>query len=206
MITFERKLWHQGYQYIAGVDEAGRGPLAGPVVAAAVVFPQNQREQYGITDSKMLSEKKRLALIPIIWQHALDIGIGIVYHDEIDQIGILNATYRAMSMAVVNLSFVPHYVLVDGMGTPKLSIPCDPIVKGDRKSLSIAAASIIAKVTRDDLMSRYHQCYPEYNFIQHKGYPTPGHVNAIRQHGLSPIHRRSFHPKALNQMSHAQVN
>lgn len=200
LLRFERDLWRQGLESIAGVDEAGRGPLAGPVVAAAVVFPPYLQETFGIQDSKRLSAKKRSKIFTIIYDKALAVGVGIVEHDVIDQVNILNATLQAMKQALAAITFPLDYVLIDGNIAPKIVWPCQTIVKGDSLSLSIAAASIIAKVTRDDLMMQWHEKYPVYNFARHKGYPTRFHIEAIRRHGLSPIHRRSFHPKALRDL------
>jgi ribonuclease HII len=197
---YEQQLWQQHFSAIAGVDEAGRGPLAGPVVAAAVIFPQHHSTIPGINDSKQLSEKKRDFLFDVVCQHAVSFGIGVVDHHEIDHLNILQATYKAMSIAVENCHIPPDYVLVDGRGLPRLAMPAQAIIKGDAKSLSIAAASILAKVTRDRLMVELHGHYPEYGFQQHKGYPTKKHIQAIRKHGLSPVHRRSFRPKQLEDM------
>ena len=197
LLEYERTLWQSGFAAIAGVDEAGRGPLAGPVVAAAVIFPKGRSEIFGIFDSKMLSEKSRNSMFGVIKDEALSYGIGIVDHIDIDSLNILQATYKAMSLAIENCAMEPDYVLVDGRGLPPLTIPAQAIVKGDTKSMSIAAASILAKVTRDRLMVVLHDRYPEYGFQQHKGYPTKRHIQAIRTFGLSPVHRRSFRPKQL---------
>jgi ribonuclease HII len=188
---FERQAAGQGFGRVAGLDEAGRGPLAGPVVAAAVILPGDFPE-CGLTDSKKLPPKKRDELYERIYADAVSVGIGIVDAVEIDRINILRASLLAMAMAVDNLSPQPECLLVDG----PFSIPCSlfqrPIPKGDALSISIAAASIVAKVSRDRLMQRYHQDYPEFDFARHKGYPTAAHKAAIRAHGCSPIHRRSF--------------
>jgi ribonuclease HII len=197
LLHHERQQWQNGRQIVAGVDEAGRGPLAGPVVAAAVVFPPSLSDTFGINDSKKLSPKNRERLKPLIEDIALAIGVGIVDHIDIDRINILQATYKAMQIAVQQLSFMPDFVLIDGRGIPDLEMPCESIIKGDSKSVSIAAASIIAKVTRDHIMIDMHEKYPHYGFTQHKGYGTKKHIQAIREHGLSPIHRRSFRPRAL---------
>jgi len=197
LLKFERALWKKGYCCIAGIDEAGRGPLAGPVVAAAVIFPQNQRIIPQINDSKKLSPQKRLIAKKIIEKTALGVGIGIVSQTVIDEINILQATYRAMQDAVANLHIAPDYALVDGRKGISLDMPFECLVKGDARSMSIAAASIIAKVTRDEIMIDYEKEYPGYGFARHKGYPTKMHVEAIRNAGLSPIHRRSFRPKQL---------
>jgi len=197
LLKFERALWKKGYRCIAGIDEAGRGPLAGPVVAAAVVFPRNQRLIPQINDSKKLSPQKRLIAKKIIEKTALAIGVGIIPQSIIDEINILQATYCAMKDAVFNLNIAPDYTLVDGRKGISLEMPFECLVKGDARSMSIAAASIIAKVTRDQIMIDYEKMYPGYGFAQHKGYPTKMHVEAIRNAGLTPIHRRSFRPKQL---------
>ncbi|NIA30553.1 MAG: ribonuclease HII [Actinobacteria bacterium] len=197
LLKFERTLWKKGYCCIAGIDEAGRGPLAGPVVAAAVIFPRNQRLIPQINDSKKLSEKKRLIAKKIIEKKALAIGVGIIPQSIIDEINILQATYCAMKDAVSNMNMAPDYALVDGRKGITLDMPFECLVKGDARSMSIAAASIIAKVTRDQIMIDYEKMYPGYGFAQHKGYPTKMHIEAIRNAGLTPIHRKSFRPKQL---------
>jgi len=193
---FEKQARQDGYLHIAGVDEAGRGPLAGPVVAAAVVVPSSFSVE-GVTDSKKLSEKKRSRLYDLIFSHADGVGVGIADEKEIDHLNILRASLLAMARAVESLPAVPDHLLIDGtFRIPEDHIPADvpqkAIPKGDAKSISIAAASIIAKVTRDRLMERYHREYPEYGFNRHKGYPTRAHREAIQKHGVSAIHRRSF--------------
>lgn len=198
MLAFEQKYWTQGIQYIAGVDEAGRGPLAGPVVAAAVIFGQ-QTLIDGVNDSKKLTEKKREALFHIIHEKALAVGIGIVGHEVIDRINILQASFLAMNKAVDLLKVPPQQLLVDGNFFRHERYPVENIVKGDSLSHSIAAASIIAKVTRDALMMDLHEQYPQYGFAQHKGYGTKSHIDAIRRYGYSPIHRRSFHVGSLEE-------
>ena len=200
LLQFERDLWRRGLTAVAGVDEAGRGPLAGPVVAAAVVFSPNLQETFGIQDSKRLSAKRRDALFTVIYKKALAVGIGVVEHDVIDQVNILNAALQAMRQALAAIKLPLDFVLIDGNVAPKVQWPCQTIVKGDALSVSIAAASIIAKVTRDDMMMQWHEKYPAYNFARNKGYPTRYHIEAIRRHGLSPIHRASFHPKALRDL------
>ncbi len=197
MLTMESDLWRQGFLHVAGVDEAGRGPLAGPVVAAAVIFPPYIHETYGIQDSKALSSKRRRELVHVIRAHALAVGLGIVEHDVIDRINILQATLVAMRLALTQIPLPIDYVLVDGNRAPLFDRPCRTVIKGDSRSLSIAAASIIAKVARDDLMLQWHEKFPQYSFDRHKGYPTAAHLEAVRRYGLSPIHRRSFHPKKL---------
>lgn len=188
---FENKARQSGWMRIAGVDEAGRGPLAGPVVSAAVILPFSFSVS-GVTDSKKISPKKRQALFQQIYEHADAIGIGIVDSCEIDRTDILKASLLSMVMAVNNLSPLPEHVLIDGIFGLPFSLSQEPIPKGDALSISIAAASIIAKVTRDSLMARYHEDYPDYGFAIHKGYPTPFHKEAIRIYGCSPIHRKSF--------------
>jgi ribonuclease HII len=191
LLSYERPIWMSGLQYIAGVDEAGRGPLAGPVVAAAVIFEPGVIIP-GVDDSKKLSPSQREELFPLISARSQAIGIGIMDEQVIDQINILQATYRAMKEAISNLRVSPQHVLVDGRRIPNLSLPQTAIVGGDAKSYSIAAASIIAKVTRDRLMVAYDQQFPQYGFAQHKGYPTRKHIQAIIRHGYCPIHRTSF--------------
>ena len=200
MLSFEQDLWQQGYQFVAGVDEAGRGPLAGPVVAAAVVFPQHLAQTWGICDSKELTHEQRAELVPIIEQNALAMGVGVVEHIDIDRLNILQATYKAMQMAIEQLAHIPEFTLVDGNGLPSLSMPCRAIIKGDSLSLSIAAASIIAKETRDRIMIDWHATFPDYGFDSHKGYATPQHIQAIRTFGFCPIHRRSFRIKELEHL------
>ena len=196
MWEFEHETQRNGYQYIAGIDEAGRGPLAGPVVSAAVILPPGFARQ-GVTDSKKLSEKRRETLFPLIMAQALAVGIGMADHKEIDRINILAASLLSMKRAVQNLAvgpkrLLPDYLLVDGKFTIDMDLPQQAIVKGDSRSISIAAASIIAKVTRDRYMAKLHQTYPLYNFIQHKGYPTKAHKQAIIEHGPCPFHRTTF--------------
>ena len=176
---------------VAGIDEAGRGPLAGPVVAAAVILDPEQ-EIFYINDSKKLSEHKREELYPEILEKSLAHGIGIVGADEIDEINILQATYKAMRLAVRQLALRPGILLVDAVTIPDLPFRQIPIIKGDAKSLSIGAASILAKVTRDRLMREMDRLYPEYGFAVHKGYGTAAHIEALRKYGPCPIHRRSF--------------
>lgn len=205
-LKIEERYWCKGLRHVAGTDEAGRGPLAGPVVAAAVIF---DREVYleGVTDSKRLSERQRRLIWPLIKSKALTYGIGIVDESEIDRINILNASLKAMRIAVDSLSLNPEVILVDGNRPPyprTHSVPQECIVKGDLKSFTIAAASILAKVTRDRIMFAYHRKNGQYNFAQNKGYPTPEHLQCIRDHGLSPVHRSSFCRRILAEM-HAGV-
>jgi ribonuclease HII len=189
--SFEKKAFQKGFSKIAGIDEAGRGPLAGPVVSAAVILPVSFRVP-GVTDSKKLTPKKRYYLYEKIYDKAVSIGIGIIDSIEIDRINILQAALTAMAAAVENLAPQPDCLLIDGTFPLSSPLPQEAIPKGDALSISIAAASIIAKVTRDSLMERYHQDYPQFGFSKHKGYPTPAHKQAIRQFGCCPIHRKSF--------------
>jgi ribonuclease HII len=190
LADFDRSVRSEGFKRIAGVDEAGRGPLAGPVVAAAVVLPENITIK-GINDSKKLSPARREELFQEIL-HLAEVGIGYVCPDEIDTVNILNASLKAMERALRVLTPPPDIVLVDGPYKVKLDCCQRGIVGGDAKSLSIAAASIVAKVFRDRLMSFYHRIYPAYGFNQHKGYPTKYHIEALAKFGPSPIHRKSF--------------
>jgi ribonuclease HII len=182
-----------GYRRIAGIDEAGRGPLAGPVVAAAVVLPTRCRLS-GVDDSKQLSEGERDRLYDAILNQAVGMGIGSADVDEIDRLNILEATRLAMRRAIDQLAPPPDYLLIDAVTLPGISISVRPIIKGDSLSLSIAAASIIAKVTRDRLMAKYHDMFPEYDFLSHKGYGTTGHLQRLARHGPCSIHRRTFTP------------
>ncbi|MCI0706971.1 MAG: ribonuclease HII [Ignavibacteriae bacterium] len=193
-LTAERTYWQRGIEYLAGVDEAGRGPLAGPVVAAAVIFPKDVFID-GVDDSKKLSEKKREALEVEIRRQAVSIGVGIVEHDVIDRINIYQASILAMRKALDALDIRPQFVAVDGNSFTHDALPYENIIDGDAKVFTIAAASIIAKVTRDKMMLDYHAQYPAYGFAKHKGYGTKQHREAIKEHGLCDIHRRSFHVK-----------
>ena len=177
--------------FIAGVDEVGRGPLAGPVVAAAVILPADY-EITGLNDSKKLSEKRREAMNEIIKSEAVSFGIGLIGQETIDEINILQATYEAMRLALGQLSPVPDMILVDAVTIPGIETRQLPIVKGDAKSASIAAASIIAKVYRDHLMIEYDRIYPQYGFARNKGYGTKEHINALKEFGPTPLHRKSF--------------
>lgn len=190
---FEQEARRCGYRRIAGIDEAGRGPLAGPVVAAAVILPVHARLA-GVDDSKQLSEAERERLYPAILDQAVGVGIGLADAGEIDSLNILEATRLAMRRAIDNLTPAPDYLLIDAVTLPAVRIPLRPIVKGDALSLSIAAASIIAKVTRDHLMSAYHATFPQYNFLSHKGYGTAEHLQMLAQFGPCSIHRRTFAP------------
>jgi len=197
MNTFEKIAYQEGYQFIAGIDEAGRGPLAGPVVAAAVIFPPDYVNAE-INDSKQLSVRKREELYEVIRNEAVAIGTGVVDADVIDQLNILRATLQAMREAVLELSTSPDFLLIDGLHCIPLLTPQKSLVKGDARSLSIAAASIIAKVSRDRIMEIYHRQFPQYNFRQNKGYGTKEHCSAIKQFGMCKIHRKSFHVKQSN--------
>ena len=189
--SFEKKSIKKGFSRVAGIDEAGRGPLAGPVVSAAVILPSSFPVS-DVKDSKKLTPRKRADLYEKIYEHAISIGIGRVDSIEIDRINILKASLMSMAMSVDNLNPQPDYLLIDGKFKIQSVLPQEPIVKGDSLSISIAAASIVAKVTRDRLMERYHIDYPEFGFARHKGYPTKAHKEAIREFGPCPIHRRSF--------------
>lgn len=192
-IENEAKL--NGFKLVCGVDEAGRGPLAGPVCAAAVILPEDV-EIEGLNDSKKLTEKKREALLPIIKEKAIAWSVAFASVDEIEDVNILNATYLAMNRAIEGLSVKPDYALIDGNRVPDgITVPCETVIKGDALSCSIAAASIIAKVTRDRLMDEYDKEYPQYGFIKHKGYGTAAHYKAVNEFGLCPIHRPSFFKK-----------
>jgi len=188
---YEDFLYSKGCKYIAGIDEVGRGPLAGPVVTCAVILPKDCIIM-GINDSKKLSEKKREELCKEIKQKALAISLAMSNVNTIDTINILQATLKAMQKSVNNLSIEPEHVLVDAVRIPDISMGQTDIIKGDENSISIAAASIVAKVTRDHMMEEFHQLYPKYCFDKNKGYGTPEHIEAIKKHGLCPIHRRTF--------------
>ena len=190
---FEQEARRCGYRQIAGIDEAGRGPLAGPVVAAAVILPVRCRLP-GVDDSKQLSESDRERLYSVILGKAVGVGIGSAGSSEIDSLNILEATRLAMRRAVENLVPAPDYLLIDALPLPGVSVPARPIIKGDRLSVSIAAASIIAKVTRDRLMVAYHEAFPEYNFLKHKGYGTAEHLERLARFGPCAIHRQTFDP------------
>ncbi len=189
--AFEKTLSEEGFSKIAGIDEAGRGPLAGPVVSAAVILPHDF-DTNGVIDSKKLTGRRRRQLYEHIYAHATTVGIGIVDAPEIDRINILQATKLSMAMAVANLTPRPDHLIIDGNFTISSSLPQKPIVKGDSRSVSIAAASIVAKESRDVLMCRYHEDYPLFGFHRHKGYPTKAHKAAIAEHGPCIIHRRTF--------------
>ncbi|MDO5540021.1 MAG: ribonuclease HII [Eubacteriales bacterium] len=189
MLSYERA--YAEYSYICGIDEAGRGPLAGPVVAGAVVLPKGCTIRY-LNDSKQLSEKKREELFDEIMEKAVAAGIGMASPARIDEINILQATYEAMRQAIDKLGVKPDILLNDAVTIPGIEIRQVPIIKGDAKSLSIAAASVVAKVTRDRLMAEYDKIMPEYGFAGHKGYGSSAHIEAIKKYGASPIHRKTF--------------
>ena len=191
MWEIERQYFAEGIRLICGVDEAGRGPLAGPVCAAAVILPPNM-EIPGLNDSKKLSDKRRRELYPIIMEKAVAYGIGFANHTEIDEINILQATYLAMERAISQLSVKPELALIDGNRAKDFGIPVQTVVHGDSLSASIAAASILAKVTRDDIMLQMAEEYPQYSFEVHKGYGTKAHYQALSSYGPSPIHRMTF--------------
>lgn len=194
--AYETSARADGFSVICGIDEAGRGPLCGPVCAAAVILPADC-EIEGLNDSKKLSEKKREALFDIIRETAVSYGIAMATAQEIDEINILQATFLAMRRAVAALSVAPDCALIDGNGKPGLSMEQRTIIKGDSKSVSVAAASVLAKVTRDRYMKAMDEQYPQYAFAQHKGYGTKLHYERIEQYGLCPEHRRTFLKKIL---------
>jgi len=192
----EERLWEAGYKLVAGVDEVGRGPLAGPVVAAAVILSSTSRPAwlYQLKDSKKLTARRRESLFASIQRDAVAIGVGIVSAATIDAVGIVKATDLAMCAAVQGLTPPPDFLLVDGICLPDLPIQGQSIIRGDNLSRSIAAASIVAKVKRDKLMTKYDSLHPGYGFARHKGYPTAQHLTSLQRYGCSPIHRRSFSP------------
>ena len=190
---FELEAYRCGYRWVAGVDEAGRGPLAGPVVAAAVILPRCCRLP-GLNDSKQLPELQRARMYDVIWERAVGVGVGVASAEEIDASNILEATRLAMGRAIQGLNPQPHCLLLDALTLPSTPLPQRPIVKGDQLSMSVAAASIVAKVTRDRLMADYHKMYPVYNFIAHKGYPTSEHLYLLFRHGPCMLHRHTFRP------------
>ncbi len=194
MLRYERKAYQGGAKIVAGIDEAGRGPLAGPVLAAAVILPRNFRHKT-LTDSKQLTPEQRETIFSELTSNpAISWAVGVSEVEHIDRFNILRATWRAMQAALDGLPVKPDHVLIDGLPVPVIKIPQTAIVDGDCKSFSIAAASVIAKVTRDRLMVKLHEQFPHYNFARHKGYATPEHLAAIGQHGPSPVHRKSFAP------------
>lgn len=191
MWQIEQSFFDKGVKLICGVDEAGRGPLAGPVCAAAVILPANI-EIPGLNDSKKLSDKRRRELYPIIMEQAIAYGIGLADHREIDEINILQATFLAMDRAIQSLKIKPELALIDGNRAKDFGVPVKTIIHGDSLSASIAAASVLAKVTRDDIMLKMAQEYPQYGFEIHKGYGTKAHYEALQNHGPCPIHRMTF--------------
>ena len=197
-LRYENEVKNKGFRYVCGVDEAGRGPLAGPVCAAAVILHDNQIIE-GVNDSKKLSEKKREELFDVIKEQALAYSIAFATVEEIEEMNILNATMLAMKRAVEGLEVKADYALIDGNRLPPLNIPCEYVIKGDAKSMSIAAASILAKVSRDRLCYEYAQNYPQYGFDKHKGYGTKVHKEALLEYGPCEIHRMSFLKKILKK-------
>ena len=192
MSRYERMLQAKGYRFLAGVDEAGRGPLAGPVVAVACIIPPTVQIK-GIKDSKVLTPEARKTLFRQIVSQTI-VGVGVVGEQEIDQINILQASLLAMKKAVLALSITPDFILVDGTFPIDVPVPQKPVIDGDARLVSIGAASIVAKVTRDEIMKDYDIEYPNYGFKDHKGYATPAHIAALETHGPCPIHRMSFRP------------
>lgn len=194
----EETLYHQGKKYICGIDEAGRGPLAGPVVVASVIMPQDSMIE-GVNDSKKVSEKKREVLYDQIQKQAVSVSVGIIDQKRIDEINILNATKEGLTRSIQELSIKPDLILVDALThIDTCGIYYQSIIKGDAKCYSIAAASIIAKVTRDRIMRQWDEIYPQYGFAKHKGYGTANHIMAIKEYGLCPIHRISFTKNFIN--------
>ncbi len=188
----DEEIYNNGAKYICGIDEAGRGPLAGPVVVASVIMPRDSMIE-GVNDSKKISEKKRERVYEQIIKEAISYSVGIIDESKIDEINILQATKEGLTESIKELKIVPDIILVDALrGINTCNIPYKSIIKGDATSYSIAAASIIAKVTRDRLMVKYDEMYPEYGFAKHKGYGTAKHIEAIKEYGICPIHRRSF--------------
>ena len=188
----DKSYFKEGYNYICGIDEAGRGPLAGPVVVAAVIMPKDSMIE-GVNDSKKVSEKKREKLYELIIEEAISYSVGIVDQNEIDRINILNATKAGLTEAVRTLKVKPELILVDALtNIDTCGVPYKSIIKGDAKSYSIAAASIIAKVTRDRIMRQWDEIYPQYGFAKHKGYGTAEHIKALKEYGPCPLHRESF--------------
>ena len=188
----DEEIYNNGAKYICGIDEAGRGPLAGPVVVASVIMPRDSMIE-GVNDSKKISEKKRERVYEQIIKEAISYSVGIIDESKIDEINILQATKEGLTESIKELKVVPDIILVDALrGINTCNIPYKSIIKGDATSYSIAAASIIAKVTRDRLMVKYDEMYPEYGFAKHKGYGTAKHIEAIKEYGICPIHRRSF--------------
>ena len=195
--SMEKELYNKGFKYICGIDEAGRGPLAGPVVVAGVIMPKDSMIE-GVNDSKKVSEKKREKLYDMILEEAISYSVAIIGQDVIDEINILNATKQGVTKVVEELDVKPNLILVDALTHINTKgIPYDSIIKGDAKCYNIAAASIIAKVTRDRIMREWDEIYPQYGFINHKGYGTAKHIEAIKEYGPCPIHRRTFIKKFI---------
>lgn len=189
---YECELRIKGYKYICGIDEAGRGPLAGPVVVASVIMPENSMIE-GVNDSKKVSEKKREKLYDLILSEAISYGVGIIGQDEIDEINILNATKKGLTISLQELTQKPDLIIVDALNNiDTLGTKYESIIKGDAKCYSIAAASIIAKVTRDRIMREWDKVYPQYGFVAHKGYGTVAHIKALKEYGACPLHRKTF--------------
>ena len=193
LLAYEKELYQEGYTFICGTDEAGRGPLAGPVVAAAVILPKNYTLE-GLNDSKKLTEKKREKFFPIIKKDAISYGIGIVDAKTIDEINIYEASRLAMKKAIWDMKVKPEYVLTDAMPIHDLDVPVKPIIHGDALSLTIAAASVLAKVTRDHIMLELDRKYPEYEFAKHKGYPTKRHLELVKKYGPNKEYRFTYKP------------
>lgn len=194
----ENNLYSKGMNYICGIDEAGRGPLAGPVVVASVIMPKDSMIE-GVNDSKKISESKREQLYERIIEEAISYGVGIIDQKEIDEINILNATKKGLTNSLKELTVRPDIILVDALnGIDTLQIPYQSIIKGDAKAYSISAASIIAKVTRDRIMRQWDEIYPQYGFAKHKGYGTAAHIAAIKEYGICPLHRLSFVKNFMN--------
>ena len=188
----DKEFFDMGMEYVCGIDEAGRGPLAGPVVVASVIMPKDSMIE-GVNDSKKVTEKRREKIYEQILQEAISYGVGIIDQEEIDEINILQATKKGLTQALASMNIKPNVILVDALtGIDTFGIPYKSIIKGDANSYSIAAASIIAKVTRDRIMREWDKVYPEYGFEAHKGYGTAKHIQAIKEYGLCPLHRRSF--------------
>lgn len=195
----EKDLYSKGFNNICGIDEAGRGPLAGPVVVAGVIMPKDSMIE-GINDSKKISEKKREKLYDLIIEEAISYSVAIIGQDVIDDINILNATKEGVTKVVDGLDVKPDLIIIDALNHINTrGIPYEPIIKGDAKCYNIAAASILAKVTRDRIMREWDEVYPQYGFVQHKGYGTAKHIQAIKEYGLTPIHRRSFTKKFVEK-------
>ncbi len=207
LLKYEKELYRNNINLIAGVDEAGRGPLVGPVVAGAVILPKNYHLE-GLNDSKQLSEKKREEYFEILKKEAISIGVGIVSAKEIDEINILEASRKAMYIALSNLDVTPEYILSDAMSLNDIDIPSKPIIHGDALSLSIAAASVVAKVTRDRIMYEMDKIHPEYNLKKHKGYPTKEHLELIKKYGIFEEYRMSYKPvkKIIEELENNEEN